>query len=57
MQNLLDILLIPDLFGVRKNCLEKLRPSQMERLDLIQKYPNLLSGAFFLRSTSRNGAE
>lgn len=28
----------------------------MERLDsLVRKYPTLLSGAFFLRSTSRNG--
>jgi hypothetical protein len=58
MQNLLDIHLTPDLFGVREHCLEKLRPSQMERLDLlIQKYPALLSGAFFLRSTSRNGTD
>lgn len=58
MQNLLDIHLTPDLFGVREHCLKKLRPSQMERLDLlIQKYPSLLSGAFFLRSTSRNGTD
>lgn len=56
MQNLLDVHLNPDFWGVREHCLEKLRPSQMERLEsLIRKYPTLLSGAFFLRSTSRNG--
>ncbi|MCF0069582.1 hypothetical protein LZD49_03810 [Dyadobacter sp. CY261] len=58
MQNLLDIHLNPDLFGIRENCLDKLRPSQIERLDfLIQKHPTLLSGDFFLRSTSRNGTD
>ena len=58
MQNLLDIHLHPDLFGIREYCLEKLRPTQVERLDsLIQKYPALLTGAFFLRPTSRNGTE
>ncbi|GGM82103.1 hypothetical protein GCM10010967_12260 [Dyadobacter beijingensis] len=56
MQGLLDIHLNPDFWGVREHCLEKLRPTQMERLDsLIRKYPTLVSGAFFLRSTSRNG--
>lgn len=56
MQNLLDFQLNPDFLGVREHCLEKLRPSHMERLEsLIRKYPTLLSGAFFLRSTSRNG--
>lgn len=55
-QNLLDIHLSPDFLGVREDCLENLQPSQMERLDsLVRKYPTLLSGAFFLRSTSRNG--
>lgn len=56
LQNLLDIHLTPDVYGVRENCLEKLRPSQMKGLDvLIRKHPTLLSGAFFLRATSRNG--
>ncbi len=55
-QNLLDIHLSPDFLGVREDCLEKLQPSQMQRLDsLVRKNPTLLSGAFFLRSTSRNG--
>jgi len=56
-QNLLDIHLNPDFLGIREHCLEKLQPSHMERLDsLIRKYPTLISGAFFLRSTSRNGS-
>lgn len=56
MQNLLDIQINPDYLGIREHCLEKLRPSQIERLDaLVRKYPTLISGAFFLRSTSRNG--
>ncbi|MGX5852521.1 hypothetical protein ACWKW6_02705 [Dyadobacter jiangsuensis] len=60
MQNLLDIDLNPDFWGIREHCLEKLRPSHMEHLvehleSLIRKYPTLLSGAFFLRSTSRDG--
>ncbi|WP_215241182.1 hypothetical protein [Dyadobacter helix] len=47
----------PDFLGVREGCLEKLQPSQMERLDSsIRMYPALISGAFFLRSTSRNGS-
>jgi 1,4-alpha-glucan branching enzyme len=58
MQNLFNILLNPDFSGAREHCLEKLRPFHMERLDsLIRKYPALLSGAFFLRSTSRNGSQ
>lgn len=56
MQNLLDVHLNPDFLGVRERCLEKLRPSHIERLDsLVRRYPTLISGAFFLRSTSRNG--
>jgi hypothetical protein len=56
MQNLLDIHLHPDFLGVREHCLEKLRPSHVERLDsLVRRHPTLISGAFFLRSTSRNG--
>lgn len=56
MQNLLDIQINPDFLGIREHCLEKLRPSHIERLDaLVRKYPTLLTGGFFLRSTSRNG--
>ncbi|WP_041734741.1 hypothetical protein [Dyadobacter fermentans] len=56
MQNLLEIHLNPDIFGVREHCLEKLRHHHLQRLDtLLGHYPALISGAFFLRSTSRNG--
>ncbi len=37
-------------------CLTKLRPTQLEHLDsLIKRYPALVSGSFFLRSTSTDG--
>jgi hypothetical protein len=58
IQNLLDSHLNPDAFGIRENCLKKLRASQLERLDLlVQQHPILLKGEFFLRSTSKNGID
>ncbi len=58
IQNLLDSNLSPDAFGLQENCLQKLRPSQLERLDsLVREYPTLLSGAFFLRPISKNGTD
>lgn len=37
-------------------CLAKLRPIQLEHLDsLVKRYPALVSGSFYLRSTSTDG--
>jgi hypothetical protein len=57
MENLLGILSAQGLLGV-KQCLQKLRPAQLGRLNaLLQTHPILVTGDYYLRPTSQNGVD
>lgn len=58
MDNLLGTHSPQDIFDIRKCCFEKLRPGQLERLNvLVQTRPILLEGDFYPRATSQNGID